>query len=302
MQNYPDSNVKYEFFCVKCDYGCRKKFLWKQHLATKKHIGNQEGSGSSKAAPRSDTRSTETPLICECGREYKYASGLSRHRKTCQSVRKAGRQVLPQDTTDLQALVIALSKAEEMKADMMEQLKEQNSIIREMVPCMGSNNTNNNFSINVFLNETCRDAINMSEFLASLQVQLDDLKYTQTNGLVEGISSVLVNGLRQLETCKRPIHCTDMKRETLYIKENNEWEKEEGKEGKMRLRDAIETVADKQRKAIAEWEAQNPGWEESEKGKDEYLKIVRSVMADVSQETEENRIIKNIAKETIIDR
>ena len=164
------------------------------------------------------------------------------------------------------------------------------------------NNTNNNFSINVFLNETCRDAINMSEFLESLQVQLDDLKYTQTNGLVEGISSVLVNGLRQLETCKRPIHCTDVKRETLYIKENNEWEKEEGKEGKMRLRDAIESVADKQRKAIAEWEAQNPGWEESEKGKDEYLKIVRSVMADVSQETEENRIIKNIAKETIIDR
>ena len=187
-------------------------------------------------------------------------------------------------------------------SSMMEQLKEQNSIIREMVPCMGSNNTNNNFSINVFLNETCRDAINMSEFLASLQVQLDDLKYTQTNGLVEGISSVLVNGLRQLETCKRPIHCTDMKRETLYIKENNEWEKEEGKEGKTLLRDAIESVADKQRKAIAEWEAQNPGWEESEKGKDEYLKIVRTVMTDVSQETEENRIIKNIAKETIIDR
>ena len=244
MQCYPDANVKYEFYCAKCNYGCRKKFLWKQHLATKKHIGNQEGSGSPGAVPRSESRSTATPLICECGREYKYASGLSRHRKTCLSARKASGQGLPQDTTDLQALVIALSKAEEMKADMMEQLKEQNSIIREMVPCMGSNNTNNNFSINVFLNETCRDAINMSEFLASLQVQLDDLKYTQTNGLVEGISSVLVNGLRQLETCKRPIHCTDMKRETLYIKENNEWEKEEGKEGKMRLRDAIESVAD----------------------------------------------------------
>ena len=302
MQHYLDANVKFEFFCAKCNYGCRKKFLWKQHLATKKHIGNQEGSGSSGETPRSETHSTETPLICECGREYKYASGLSRHKRTCLSARKANGQGLLHDTTDLQALVIALSKAEEMKADMMEQLKEQNSIIREMVPCMGSNNTNNNFSINVFLNETCRDAINMSEFLASLQVQLDDLKYTQTNGLVEGISSVLVNGLRQLDTCKRPIHCTDMKRETLYIKENNEWEKEEGKEGKTRLRDAIESVADKQRKAIAEWEAQNPGWEDSDKGKDEYLKIVRSVMADVSQETEENRIIKNIAKETIIDR
>lgn len=301
MQHYPDTNVKYEFYCVNCNYGCHKKFLWKQHLATKKHIGNTGGNASGTIL-KTENSSIGNSLICECGREYKYASGLSRHKKTCMIAQKANTRELSQDTTDLQALVIALSKAEEMKADMMEQLKEQNSIIREMVPCMGSNNTNNNFSINVFLNETCRDAINMSEFLASLQVQLDDLKYTQTNGLVEGISSVLVNGLRQLDTCKRPIHCTDMKRETLYIKENNEWEKEEGKEGKMRLRDAIETVADKQRKAIAEWEAQNPRWEESEQGKDEYLKIVRSVMADVSQETEENRIIKNIAKETIIDR
>ena len=299
MLSYPDTNVKYEFYCAKCKYGCRKKFLWKQHISTKKHIGNQS---TVEMIQRSESSSPAPTLICECGREYKYASGLSRHRKTCAIALKANGREPSQDTLDLQALVIALSKAEEMKADMMEQLKEQNSIIREMVPCMGSNNTNNNFSINVFLNETCRDAINMSEFLASLQVKLDDLKYTQNNGLVEGISSVLVNGLRQLDTCKRPIHCTDMKRETLYIKENNEWEKEEGKEGKTRLRNAIESVADKQRKAIAEWEAQNPGWEESEKGKDEYLKIVRSVMADVSQETEENRIIKNIAKETVIDR
>ena len=181
---------------------------------------------------------------------------------------------------------------------MMEQLKEQNEIIKEMVPCMGNNN-NNSLSINVFLNEECRDAINMSEFLASLQIRLKDLEYTQTNGLVEGISSVLVNGLRQLDTCKRPIHCTDMKRETLYIKENDAWDREHGK---TRLRSAIETVADKQRKAISDWESENPGWEDSEKGKEGYLKIVRSVMADVSQESEENRIIKNIAKETIIDK
>ena len=85
----------------------------------------------------------------------------------------------------------------------------------------------------------------------------------------------------------------------MYIKENNEWAREEGK---TKLRDAIETVADKQRKAIADWEDQNPGWEDSENGKDEYLKIVRSVMSDVSQEAEENKIIKNIAKETVIDR
>jgi hypothetical protein len=236
-------------------------------------------------------------LICDCGKEYKYASGVSRHKKLCSRVGSRNTFV------DIQSLVKALSKADELKSEMMEQLKEQNTIIREMVPCIGSNNTtSNNFSINMFLNDTCRDAINMSEFLASIQVQLDDLKYTQTNGLVEGISSILVNGLRQMETCKRPIHCTDMKRDTLYIRENNTWERDEGKEGNTRLRDAIETVADKQRKAIADWDAQNPNWEMSEEGKDEYLKIVRSVMADVSQVSEENRIIKNIAKETTIDR
>ena len=241
-------------------------------------------------APNSVPVSSDSLLACGgCGKVYKYASGLSRHRKQCDKLMK---------DTDLQYLMSALSKDAELKTEMMEQLKEQNTIIKEMVPCMGNNN-NNRFNITVFLNEQCRDAINMSEFLASLQIQLEDLQYTQTNGLVEGISSVLVNGLRQLETCKRPIHCTDVKRETLYIKENNEWERECGKE---RLRDAIDTVADKQRKAIAAWEAQNPGWDESEHGKDKYLKIVRSVMSDVSQVSEENKIIKNIAKETVIDK
>jgi len=195
--------------------------------------------------------------------------------------------------------VAALARAEEVKSEMMQQLKEQSTMIREMLPCMGNNNTNN-FSINVFLNETCRDAINMSEFVASLQVHLEDLEYTRDNGLAEGISSMLVNGLRQLDTCKRPIHCTDAKRETLYIKENDGWEKGEGDTGKTPLRSAIGTIADKQRKAIADWEAENPGWEDSEAGKDEYLTTVRSVMADVSQRADEDRIIKSIAKETTI--
>ena len=291
MPSYHFSYAKNEgeYFCEACDYKCNKKFLWKQHINTKKHKDNKMVTKNMHTT--SPTTMKEESLVCpECGKAYKYASGLSRHRKLC--VKKALKD------EDVQHLISILGKDAELKNEMMEQLKEQSTIIKGMVPCLGNNN-NNRFNINVFLNEQCRDAINMSEFLASLQIQLKDLEYTQINGLVEGISSVLVNGLKQLDTCKRPIHCTDMKRETLYIKENDEWDREQGKS---RLRSAIENVADKQRKAIADWEESHPGWEESEKGKEEYLKLVKSIMSDISQESDENKIIKNIAKETVIDK
>jgi hypothetical protein len=193
-------------------------------------------------------------------------------------------------------LITGLNKDANVKDEMMGQLKEQSKIIQDMIPRMGNNN-NNRFNINVFLNEQCKDAINMSDFIESLQIQIEDLRYAKNNGLIEGISSVFVNGLKQLDTFKRPIHCTDMKRETLYIKDNDEWES-----GKGRLRTAISDVANKERKAILEWEAENPTWGETEHGKDDYINLVKSVMTDVSQPPDENKIIKTIAKETIIDK
>ena len=166
-----------------------------------------------------------------------------------------------------------------------------------MIPKLGNNN-NNRFNINVFLNENCRDAINMNDFIESLQVKLADLQYTKNNGLIEGISSVLVDGLKQLDMCKRPIHCTDVKREVLYIKNNDEWARENSTD---HIRDAIGDVANKQRKAIAEWEKDNPDWKSTEKGKEEYITLVQSVMTEIAPQTE-NRIIRNIAKETVIQK
>ena len=158
---------------------------------------------------------------------------------------------------------------------------------------------NNRFNIQVFLNEHCRDALNMSEFIESLHVKIADLQYTQSNGLVEGISSVLIDGLKQLDMCRRPIHCTDVKREVLYIKNNNEWGRQHSKE---QLRTAIDGIAKKQRKAITDWENENPDWNQSEKGKQEYIRLVHSVMSDMNNQNTENIIIKNIAKETIINK
>lgn len=201
----------------------------------------------------------------------------------------------------LKEMMICIQKDSEIKNELLNQLKEQNKIIneqqksiREMIPKVGNNN-NNKFNLNIFLNEQCKDALNMSEFIKSLEIQLQDVMYTKNNGIIQGVSNVFVNGLKQLETTKRPIHCTDIKRETLYIKEHNEWEKDEDNKG--RLMSALNGIAFKQRKLISEWEKQNPNWNKSDKGKEDYISLVRSLMADVPTTIKDNKIIKNIIKE-----
>lgn len=287
-----------KFLCKKCDYTCSSKFLWDQHCSTQKHKRQHSATlGNAKYVP----------YICEgCGREYKQRSGLWRHRKKCNS--EIGQEeedevlTLASDNNDLkqlmQQMLSGLNKEGEIKDQMITQLQAQNKIIQDMIPKLGNNN-NNKFNINVFLNEDCRDAINMSEFIESLQIQLEDLNFTKKFGLIDGVSSIFVKGLKQLDTYKRPIHCTDTKRDVLYIKENNRWDKGYAKE---KLKEAINDIAAKQRDAISDWEKANPNWAVTETGKDEYIQLVRSVMSDVDNQPNENKIIKTIAKETTIDK
>lgn len=235
---------------------------------------------------------------CACGKVYSSRAGLWKHRQKCSVTAPidASGTSTPDDG-DLKALVHKILEHDTRTRDqMMGQLARQNEIIKEMIPRLGNNN-NNRFNINLFLKEDCRDAINMSDFIESLQVKLADLQYTQDNGLIEGISSVLVDGLRQLDTCRRPIHCSDVKREVLYIKDNDEWNRQNTTQ---HLRTAIVDVANKQRKAIAEWERQNPTWKSTAHGREDYIRLVQSVMADIDAPQTENQIIRTIAKETVI--
>lgn len=285
-----------KFICLKCDYECSSKFLWEQHCSTQKHKRQHLATpGNAKYAS----------YICEgCGREYKQRSGLWRHRKKCNGNETQQEDVLTlaNENSDLKELMhqmlSGLNKDGNIKEQMINQLQEQNKIIKDMIPKLGNNN-NNKFNINVFLNEQCRDAINMSEFIESLQIHIEDLNFTKKNGLIDGVSSIFVKGLRELDTYKRPIHCTDTKRDILYIKDNDTWDKGSGKDI---LKDAIGDVVSKQRDAISDWEKANPNWSATEGGKDEYIQLVRSVMSDVNNHPNENKIIKNIAKETIIDK
>jgi len=247
--------------------------------------------------------STRQHLFPDCGKGYKHRSGLWKHRQRCDQKSAPPSQELQSEQHNcdmkrlMQEVVQGLQRDAEVKNEMLRQLREQQAIIKEMVPRIGSNNSTQ-FNINLFLHEQCRDAINMTEFLASLNIQTPDLLYTRDNGLAEGITSVFVSHLRRLDMSKRPIHCTDAKRETLYIKDNDEWERDLDN---VRLRTAISDVAIKQRKAISDWERDHPDWSLSESGKEEYLMLVKSVMEDANESSSENRIIRSIAKETTID-
>jgi hypothetical protein len=166
------------------------------------------------------------------------------------------------------------------------------------------NTTNNNhFNLQIYLNETCKDAVNLTDFVESLQVKLKDLEETARLGYSEGVSRIFINGLNELDVCKRPIHCSDAKRETLYIKEQNEWTKDADK---VRLTNAIKTVGKKNIQQIFEWQKKYPEYNDpASRQNDKYLKMLCNAMngsTDDEQEKNMDKIIRNITKEVIIDK
>lgn len=188
--------------------------------------------------------------------------------------------------------------------ELLIQNKELMNTIREMTPRIGSNNvvntTNNTqFNLNVFLNEECKDAIKLSDFVKSLNITVADLEFTKTNGLIEGVSSIIVNNLKGMDVHKRPIHCTDMKRETMYIK-NDEWVKDDTLE---HVRKFIYLTSCYQTRVIQDWMAAHPGWESNEKMQTEYLTLCKELYKNIEKDdVAQRKILKGFIKEVQIDK
>jgi hypothetical protein len=245
-----------------------------------------------------------------CGKKYKDRTGLWRHKKICEL---NSSNITPE-------LVIELIKDnKEMKQLLMAQnhtIQQQNSTINSLVSTnpIGNNNSNNvnitnnsnnkAFNINFFLNETCKDALNISEFVSSIKVTLADLENTGRKGYVQGISNIILRNLQDLEHHQRPIHCNDQKREVIYIKDNNKWEKES--DNKPILTKAIKVIANENIKQIKFWKDKYPDCTDYDsKQNNMYLKIVSNSMNGLTEEESQSnisKIISNVAKETIIDK
>jgi hypothetical protein len=242
---------------------------------------------------------------CVCGSQYKYRQGLCTHKKTCQIaiLMKDNKDIKIDNTVSTQVIMKMMKQNNEIQLSMLDVIKNgTNNIITNN----NTNNTNNNqkFNLNFFLNEKCKDALNMSEFIDSLKVTLTDVENVGQLGFVNGISRILVNGLKELDVYKRPIHCSDVKRETMHVKENNVWEK--GEETKPQIIQAIKKIADKNIKTIPDWKEENPDCRNGESKKsDQYLQIVGEATGGHTKETDHDKydkIIKKIAKETTIER
>lgn len=247
-----------------------------------------------------------------CGKIYKDNSGLWRHKQKCKTnIINNDNESTDTELTDKQIIMMLIKDNSEFKNMMIEQHKSLIEIAKEKAPINSTNSNNNTsncnnkiFNLQVYLNETCKDAINLTEFVDSIKVQIKDLEKVGEKGYSEGVSKIFIDNLNQLQKKLRPIHCSDSKRETIYIKENNQWTKDD--DNKTILTKAIKQVANKNIKKITDWQKLNPLYKDSSsKQNDRYLKIVLNSMSGSTQEEAEKnyeKIVKNVIKETIIDK
>jgi len=299
-------NNKQKFFCEYCDFNCFKLSDWNRHLSRPKHLNNQQGYNSA-TNDTTKTQKTPTEFICKCGKHYQYHSGLWRHKKLCTGS-NVSLTIIDKNTQQLTPDLVF--KLIEQNKELQQTLIDQNKTIVELAQKSVTNNTtntncgNNNktFNLQVFLNETCKDAINMSDFVNQIQVSLSELEDTGRLGYAEGISKVFINKLNDINDQERPLHCSDSKREIIYIKENNQWMKDD--ENKSSLMNAIKIVANKNIKQISEWQKVHPKFSDpSSKENDKYMKIVlNSMSGSTKEECEKNyeKIARNITKEVVI--
>ena len=170
--------------------------------------------------------------------------------------------------------------------------------LKNMIPKLGNTTYNSKTSINVYLNHYCKDAINIGDFVSSLQISLEDYNLTKDKGLLESVNHQIIKQLQQMEIYKRPIHCTDMKRDVMYIKDNDNWEKDENND---KLKIALGNIAEKQIQNIGIWENANPTYMNSESGQEEYMNIVSSITQNIAGDSKStNKVIKNIGKQVSI--
>jgi hypothetical protein len=292
-----DKNFK--FYCENCNYGTNNKTHMNSHNLTAKHL---KQTIISNIIINIDEPKSSSEYIClNCNKKYKDYSGLWRHKKKCQQMSK--------DSTE-PSINELVTKLINQNSELQQMLIEQNNKIFELAKeaknvTNNVNTTNNNtFNLQLYLNDTCKDAISLVDFADSLKVHLDDLEETARLGYSEGVSRIIINGLNELEVCKRPIHCSDAKRETLYIKDQNEWLKEDT--NKSHLSKAIKVVSKKNVQQIFEWQKKYPEYKDPDsKQSDRYMEMICNTMNGSSTQEQEqnlNKIIKNVTKEVIIDK
>lgn len=298
MTTISPQKIPFKYFCEKCHYGCNNKKDYNRHLSTRKH----------KMTTNTTMLSPKLPAAfpCEfCGKEYLHRASLYNHKRrshgdTCLNVSSQKNENEQIDETN-----------EELKNVVMMLLKENKEIQKnfvDMIPYIKGNvyntsytsNTNtNNFNVQMFLNNHCKDAMNLTEFIESLPITNETYDQTIENGLTKTITTMITNGLNNMNVLERPIHCTDPARKIMYVKDNDVWEKDNDFNVIMH---GIKSLTDKQRMSLSKWQEANSGWERDENLQTRMTKLVYNSMTNVeSDEKEISKIIRAIGKNTYLN-
>ena len=281
----PKNPQKYE--CEFCNYTTCKSKDFKKHIYTKKHNDTKMIQNDTIFVPKNPQR-----FICDCGNIYKYHSGIYRHKKVCK--KEKDKNFIEKDD-----LIIMLLK---QNSELLEIVKNGANQITNNNTNTNFMNNNKTFNLQFFLNETCKDAMNIMDFVESIKLQLSDIEKVGEIGYVEGISNIITTKLKELDITQRPVHCTDKKRETMYVKDEDKWEKDDSKS---KLKKVIKRVANKNIKLLPQFREKYPDYDNSDsKISDKYSKMVIEAMGGTGDNDieKENKIIHNISKCTIIDK
>jgi hypothetical protein len=292
--------ISKKYCCKICDYNTERKCNLKHHLISSKHLKELNGNKIKQKL--------SNKLECEnCNKIYKTSAGLWKHNKICLEKNEIIPNIENKNIVSSELILNIIQQNQEFK----DLLIEQNKIIIEMsknnsITNNNSNNINSNnktFNLQLFLNETCKDAMNIMDFVDSIKIQLADIESIGELGFVNGISKLIIKNLKALDENMRPVHCSDQKRESLYVKDGNVWEKEDADNKKMRK--AIKYIAHKNICALPLWRAKYPDHSNSESKRcDQYNYIMMEAMGGAGNNDEEKaeKIIKKISKTVLINK
>ena len=282
------------FSCENCAFNTSNKFNYLKHLDTRKHktLTNTYANIANDAKPLFD---------CECGKSYKHRQSLYAHKKVCIKTENGATNVATYDNNLKDLVYKMMTENNEIKNILIKENQELRLQIKELIPKVGinsnitNNNINNKFNIQIFLNEQCKDAINIKDFIESIKISLEQLEQIQNKGLVEGLSTAILENIGRLSLYERPIHCTDIKRETLYIKHDNVWEKDETKQN---IKKAIKELSHKPYYTLKEWLDNNPNYMDDENKQNYFIQATRALGKKC--DTIDEKVIKKICFNTYI--
>ena len=298
--------VAKSFYCENCHYICFNKYNFEKHLSTHKHKLLTHTYAKVVNNSKESQKDQEKQFVCVCGKEYKHRQSLFNHKKNCKIILANNNNNNNNNNINNNNINnnnnnnnvygdniknILLKEND----DLREQLKEQHKQILELIPKIGNNNNSNNLNINLFLNEQCKDAISINEFITKIEISLKNLLTTKTKGLGIGINEIIKENMNKLSLYERPIHCSDIKGEILYVK-NDKWEKDENK---IKIRKMLKDVQSEQFKAMQKWIQKHPNYMESEELKHEYILLVNKCSDSLNEH--EKKIVKNICDSTYLN-